>query len=54
MHEKFDVREMKREIAEDEKLSKNKPVLLTQQEIDALIKSRSPRSAGENRHDDVR
>ena len=54
MHEKFDVREMKREIAEDEKLSKNKPILLTQLEIDELIKNRSPQLAGGNRHDDVR
>ena len=54
MREKFDFREMKREIAEDETLTKNKPVLLTQQEIHELIKNHPPRSAGENRHDDVR
>ncbi len=37
MKEKFDYRELQRAILEDEKISKNRPVLLTQREIQAML-----------------
>lgn len=40
MGEKFDMREVRREIAEDEKVMKTKPVLLSQQEIQNMIEKR--------------
>jgi hypothetical protein len=37
VREKFDYREMLREISEDEKVSKTRPVLLTQREIKEML-----------------
>jgi hypothetical protein len=41
---------MKQEIAEDEKVSKSRPVLLTQQEIKALLKLRNKELTEEGRN----
>jgi hypothetical protein len=40
MKEKYDYREMRREAADDEKIYRMKPVLLTQREIQELIVKR--------------
>ena len=53
MREKFDLRKMKTEIAEDEQVSRTKTVLLSQQDINALIKKRALCPAGKERHDHV-
>jgi len=53
MREKFDFRKLRKEIEEDEQVSRTKPVLLSQLEIDELIKKRAPRSTGKERHDHV-
>ena len=37
MKEKFDYQAMRREIIEDDKMTKNRPVLLTQREIKELL-----------------
>lgn len=54
MRVKYDIRAMMKEIGEDEKVSKSKPVLLSQQEIRALIESRGKTATKEERHDHVR
>lgn len=52
MNEKFDMREVRLEIAEDEKVAKTKPVLLSQQEIQAMIEKRNGQTpeGGEHAH----
>jgi len=40
VNETYDYQNMKREIAEDEKVSKAKPVLLTQREIRELLEAK--------------
>lgn len=44
MRDKFDYQAMRREIIEDEKMTKNRPVLLTQREIRALLRMRKAKS----------
>lgn len=51
MREKFDWAKVKREIAEDEKVFKSRPVLLTQQEITAMLQKRNSKQTGEIRDD---
>lgn len=53
MREKIDFRNMMKEIAEDEQVSRAKPVLLSQQEIAEMIKKRAPHAAGKGHHDHV-
>lgn len=51
MKKKFDLAKIKREIVEDEKVSKSRPVLLTQQEIKALLNKRNTAQTEEGRND---
>lgn len=46
MKEKFDYKIMMREIGEDEKVSKTRPVLLTQREIKELLALRKKKAEG--------
>ena len=47
MSEKYDYREMMKAINEDEKVTKTRPVLLTQREIKVLLQNR--KANGERR-----
>lgn len=53
MREKIDFQNMMKEIAEDEQVSRAKPVLLSQREIEELVKKRAPHAAGKGLHDHV-
>lgn len=44
MKEKFDYQAMRQEIQEDEKMTKNRPVLLTQREIRELLRMRKAKN----------
>ena len=46
MKEKYDYRQLVREIAEDEKVTKTRPVLLTQREIQKMLLSRNGKQNG--------
>lgn len=46
MREKYDYRLLMREIGEDEKVTKNRPVLLTQREIKEMLLARKTRTGG--------
>jgi hypothetical protein len=43
--EKYDYREIMREIAEDEKVTKTRPVLLTQREIKDMLLARQAKNS---------
>lgn len=45
MKEKFDFRQMRQELSEDEKVTKTRPVLVTQREIQELLKTRKAKGA---------
>ena len=51
MSEKFDIRKLKQELAEDEKVVKGRPVLLSQPEIKAMLQKCAERKKGKGSHD---
>ena len=49
MSEKFDIRKLKQEIVEDEKVVKARPILLSQREIKAMLQKRTEARTGEGK-----